>query len=45
MQKLRNIGVDNDTIVVFTADNGTEVFTWLLSAGNPSPAWRMLAVA
>src|SRR5271168_1538097 len=28
MQKLKDIGVDNNTIVVFTTDNGTEVFTW-----------------
>ena len=28
MKKLKDIGVDNNTIVVFTTDNGTEVFTW-----------------
>src|SRR4030088_341677 len=28
MQKLKDLGVDDDTIVVFTTDNGTEVFTW-----------------
>src|SRR6266581_3017809 len=28
MQKLKDIGVDDNTIVVFTTDNGTEVFTW-----------------
>jgi len=28
MQKLKDMGVDNNTIVVFTTDNGTEVFTW-----------------
>jgi arylsulfatase A-like enzyme len=28
MNKLRDIGVDDNTIVVFTTDNGTEVFTW-----------------
>jgi arylsulfatase len=28
MKKLKDMGVDNDTIVVFTTDNGTEVFTW-----------------
>ncbi len=28
MQKLKDIGEDNNTIVVFTTDNGTEVFTW-----------------
>ena len=28
MKKLKDLGVDNNTIVVFTTDNGTEVFTW-----------------
>jgi arylsulfatase len=28
MQKLKDMGVDNNTIVVITTDNGTEVFTW-----------------
>jgi arylsulfatase A-like enzyme len=28
MKKLVAMGVDNNTIVVFTTDNGTEVFTW-----------------
>ncbi|MBL8905456.1 MAG: arylsulfatase [Rhizobiales bacterium] len=28
MQKLTDMGVDNDTIVVFTTDNGAENFTW-----------------
>ena len=28
MQKLKDIGEDENTIVVFTTDNGTEVFTW-----------------
>lgn len=28
MKKLRDSGLDDDTIVVFTTDNGTEVFTW-----------------
>jgi arylsulfatase len=28
MKKLKDLGVDNNTIVIFTTDNGTEVFTW-----------------
>ncbi|MBY0561776.1 arylsulfatase [Hyphomicrobium sp.] len=28
MQKIKDLGVDDNTIVVFTTDNGTEVFTW-----------------
>ncbi len=28
MQHLKDMGVDNNTIVVFTTDNGTETFTW-----------------
>ncbi len=28
MQKLKDLGVDDNTIVVFTTDNGTENFTW-----------------
>jgi len=28
MQKLKDMGVDDNTIVVFTTDNGTEQFTW-----------------
>jgi arylsulfatase A-like enzyme len=28
MNKLKDMGVDDNTIVVFTTDNGTEVFTW-----------------
>jgi len=28
MQKLKDMGVDDNTIVVFTTDNGTENFTW-----------------
>jgi len=28
MKKLKEMGVDDNTIVVFTTDNGTEVFTW-----------------
>ncbi len=28
MKKLKDLGVDDNTIVVFTTDNGTENFTW-----------------
>ena len=28
MNKLKDLGEDDNTIVVFTTDNGTEVFTW-----------------
>ena len=28
MKKIKDMGEDNNTIVVFTTDNGTEVFTW-----------------
>jgi arylsulfatase A-like enzyme len=28
MQKIKDIGEDDNTIVLFTTDNGTEVFTW-----------------
>ena len=28
LQKLKDIGEEDNTIVVFTTDNGTEVFTW-----------------
>ncbi len=28
LQKLKDIGEDDNTIVVFTTDNGTELFTW-----------------
>ncbi len=28
MQKIKDMGEDDNTIIVFTTDNGTEVFTW-----------------
>jgi arylsulfatase A-like enzyme len=28
MQKVKDLGIDNDTIIAFTTDNGTENFTW-----------------
>lgn len=35
MQKLKDMGVDDDTIVVFTTDNGTETFTWPDGGSTP----------
>jgi arylsulfatase A-like enzyme len=28
MQKVKDLGIDNDTIIGFTTDNGAENFTW-----------------
>jgi arylsulfatase len=28
MQKVKDLGADDNTIIVFTTDNGTELFTW-----------------
>ena len=35
MQKLKDMGVDDNTIVVFTTDNGTETFTWPDGGSTP----------
>lgn len=35
MQKLKELGVDNNTIVLFTTDNGTETFTWPDGGNTP----------
>jgi len=35
MQKLKDMGVDNNTIVVFTTDNGAENFTWPDGGNTP----------
>ena len=35
MQKLKDMGVDDNTIVVFTTDNGTENFTWPDGGNTP----------
>jgi arylsulfatase A-like enzyme len=35
MQKLKDMGVDDNTIVIFTTDNGAENFTW--PAGGQTP--------
>ncbi len=35
MQKLKEMGVDDNTIVLFTTDNGTETFTWPDGGNTP----------
>jgi arylsulfatase len=35
MEKLKDMGVDDNTIVVFTTDNGTETFTWPDGGNTP----------
>ena len=35
MNKLKDMGVDNNTIIVFTTDNGTETFTWPDGGSTP----------
>jgi arylsulfatase len=35
MKKLKDMGVDDNTIVVFTTDNGTETFTWPDGGSTP----------
>jgi arylsulfatase len=35
MKKLKDMGVDNNTIVLFTTDNGTETFTWPDGGNTP----------
>jgi len=35
MQKLKAMGVDDNTIVLFTTDNGTETFTWPDGGNTP----------
>ncbi len=35
MQKLKELGVDDNTIVLFTTDNGTETFTWPDGGNTP----------
>ncbi|MCX6877347.1 MAG: arylsulfatase [Verrucomicrobia bacterium] len=35
MQKLKDMGVDDNTIVMFTTDNGTETFTWPDGGNTP----------
>ena len=46
MKKLKDMGVDDNTIVVFTTDNGTETFTWpdggtdAVRAGQRARSWK-----
>ena len=40
MKKLKDMGVDDNTIVVFTTDNGAENFTWPDGGQTPLPAAR-----
>ena len=35
LQKLKDLGIDDNTIVVFTTDNGTETFTWPDGGNTP----------
>ena len=39
MKKLKDMGVDDNTIVIFTTDNGTEVFTWPDGGQTPFAQW------
>ena len=40
MKKLKDMGVDDNTIVVFTTDNGTETFTWPDGGNTPFKGQR-----
>ena len=49
MKKLKDMGIDNNTIVVFTTDNGAEVFTWpdggmTPFAGAKGMVWKVVCV-
>ena len=48
MKKLKDMGVDDNTIVVFTTDNGTENFTWpdggqTPFAGQRARSWKAVS--
>ena len=43
MQYLKDNGLDDNTIVVFTTDNGTENFTWPDGGETPLPAAKARA--
>ena len=36
LKKLDDLGIANDTIVIYTTDNGAETFTW--PDGGPPPS-------
>ena len=40
MEKLKTDGLENNTIVVFTTDNGTENFTWPDGGNTPFAAGK-----
>ena len=40
MKKLKDMGVDDNTIVVFTTDNGAENFTWPDGGNTPFAGWQ-----
>lgn len=45
LQKLKDLGIDDNTIVVFTTDNGAENFTWPDGAlAAKAPYWRVASV-
>jgi arylsulfatase A-like enzyme len=46
MKKLKDMGEDVNTIVVFTTDNGTELFTWPdgMDQNRPPPTRRRRTV-
>jgi arylsulfatase A-like enzyme len=40
MQKMKDLGIDGNTIIVFTTDNGTENFTWPDGGQTPFAAGK-----
>ena len=40
MQKVRDLGIDNNTIIGFTTDNGAENFTWPDGGQTPFAAGK-----
>ena len=41
MQKVKDLGVDDNTIIVFSTDNGTENFTWPDGGQTPLPVAKV----